>query len=300
MESLNGSANKDSRKSNGWRTDLHPTQVTLPWLDLRVFYVRVSQCVVDDSTPEILTLNHIPLNHNTLLEVNSVRANTYSNPISALLRRDRLDKQSEEATFISTDVIRTTGSSKFEVVVDNIVVLSGIIEFCRSNGNGAVGEAEGHGHGWSMRCDSDLVPGNGFLKGSRFFGSPTFDVYVTGTFLGNPIILTNTFQLSSPRSQTRNFSAQEFNDNENLRDMVPDPVPQVTEDSEHKDENEEHYHDNVHLYADYPEGELSWFNAGVRVGVGIGLSVCLGIGIGVGLMVRTYQGTASNFRRQLF
>lgn len=53
-------------------------------------------------------------------------------------------------------------------------------------------------------------------------------------------------------------------------------------------------------YADGEDGELSWFNAGVRVGVGIGLSVCLGIGIGVGLLVKTYQGTASRFRRRLF
>lgn len=79
-------------------------------------------------------------------------------------------------------------------------------------------------------------------------------------------------------------------------------LKQTTEDSEHEDENEEHYHNNMQMqqFPEYPEGELSWFNAGVRVGVGIGLSVCLGIGIGVGLLVRTYQGTARNFRRQLF
>lgn len=53
-------------------------------------------------------------------------------------------------------------------------------------------------------------------------------------------------------------------------------------------------------YADGEDGELSWFNAGVRVGVGIGLSVCLGIGIGVGLLVKTYQGTTRHFRRRPF
>ena len=47
------------------------------------------------------------------------------------------------------------------------------------------------------------------------------------------------------------------------------------------------------------DGELTWFNAGVRVGVGIGLSVCLGIGLGVGLLVKTYQGTTRTFRRRL-
>ncbi|KAL0379473.1 UNVERIFIED_CONTAM: hypothetical protein Sangu_0011600 [Sesamum angustifolium] len=31
----------------------------------------------------------------------------------------------------------------------------------------------------------------------------------------------------------------------------------------------------------YPgeDGQLSWFNAGVRVGVGIGLGMCLGVGL---------------------
>lgn len=52
-------------------------------------------------------------------------------------------------------------------------------------------------------------------------------------------------------------------------------------------------------YLEGEDGELSWFNAGVRVGVGIGLSICLGVGIGVGLLVRTYQGTTRNFRRRL-
>lgn len=52
-------------------------------------------------------------------------------------------------------------------------------------------------------------------------------------------------------------------------------------------------------YLEGEDGELSWFNAGVRVGVGIGLGVCVGVGIGVGLLVRTYQGTTRNFRRRL-
>ena len=44
------------------------------------------------------------------------------------------------------------------------------------------------------------------------------------------------------------------------------------------------------------DGQLTWFNAGVRVGVGIGLGMCLGIGIGGGLLMRSYQATTRNFR----
>lgn len=48
------------------------------------------------------------------------------------------------------------------------------------------------------------------------------------------------------------------------------------------------------------DGQLTWFNAGVRVGVGIGLGMCLGVGIGVGLLMRSYQATTRNFRRRFF
>lgn len=46
---------------------------------------------------------------------------------------------------------------------------------------------------------------------------------------------------------------------------------------------------------DGEDGEMSWFNAGVRVGVGIGLGICVGVGVGVGLLVRTTR----NLRRRL-
>ncbi|XP_020581849.1 uncharacterized protein At1g01500-like [Phalaenopsis equestris] len=48
------------------------------------------------------------------------------------------------------------------------------------------------------------------------------------------------------------------------------------------------------------DGQLSWFNAGVRVGVGIGLGMCIGIGIGAGLLLRSYQATTRSFRRRFF
>lgn len=60
-------------------------------------------------------------------------------------------------------------------------------------------------------------------------------------------------------------------------------------------------YNSIYSRADYIEGEdgeLSWFNAGVRVGVGIGLGICLGVGIGVGLLVRTYQTTTRGLRRR--
>jgi len=53
-------------------------------------------------------------------------------------------------------------------------------------------------------------------------------------------------------------------------------------------------------YSDDDDGQLSWFNAGVRVGVGIGLGVCVGVGIGVGLLMRSYQATTRSLKRRFF
>lgn len=73
---------------------------------------------------------------------------------------------------------------------------------------------------------------------------------------------------------------------------------QATEYRNYKPESEEDY--NIMYWGqtelmDGEDGEMSWFNAGVRVGVGIGLGICVGVGVGLGLLVRTTR----NLRRRL-
>ncbi|XP_022768971.1 uncharacterized protein At1g01500-like [Durio zibethinus] len=277
------------------------------WFDLRVFYVRVSNFQVDDSTPEFLTLNHIPLDPDTLLEVNGTRSGIYSDGVSLLLRRDRVDKKSEEATFVSTDSIRLMGSVKFEVFDKKDLILSGVLEM--SSNNGFIGEAKNYVKRWSINCESEITSGSGFLKGKHIFcpelSPPTIEVYVAGCFSGTPIILTKTLQLNYRKKHNRKGmldTIPEYESTECEKDKSPGLNLQVAEYGNYKQENDEDY-SNMYWrrteYIDGEDGELSWFNAGVRVGVGIGLSVCLGIGIGVGLLVRTYQATTRNFKRRL-
>lgn len=76
---------------------------------------------------------------------------------------------------------------------------------------------------------------------------------------------------------------------------------QATESSRFtQDDDEDEDYKNFYSgeYLEGEDGELTWFNAGVRVGVGIGLGICLGVGIGVGVLVRTYQATSRRFRRR--
>ncbi|CAI9104512.1 OLC1v1003198C2 [Oldenlandia corymbosa var. corymbosa] len=213
MENVHDRANGNGVVENGHCTatrhyDYQSSSCTikssLSWLDLRVFYVRLCKCEIDESsTPEFLTFNHVPLNRDTLLEVNGVRTSLYSDGVSTVLRRDRVDKKSEEVTFVSTDSIRMTGSVKFEVFDKDVLVLSGSLEACDSNGyNG--GESRHYEHHWSMNCGSGILHETGLNQyANSEQGSPAIEVYVAGSFLGSPIILTKTLHFSLRRKQMR-------------------------------------------------------------------------------------------------
>ena len=200
---------------------------------MRVFYVRVSKFKVDDSTPEFLTLNHIPLDPDTLLEVNGTRSSIYSDGVSLLLRRDRVNKESEEATFVSTDSIRLTGSVKFEVFDKKDLILSGVLEM--SSSNGLIGESKNNVKRWSMNCESEITSGSGFLKGKHISCSelspPTIEVYVAGCFSGTPIILTKTLQLNYRKKHNRKGmldAIPEYESTECQKDMSSGLDIQVT------------------------------------------------------------------------
>ncbi|KAL6517294.1 hypothetical protein OROMI_032995 [Orobanche minor] len=282
---------------------LNNIKPSLQWLDLRVFYVKLSKCVVgNNSTPDFLTLNHIPLSRDTLLEVNYVRSSIYSDGVSTLLKRDRLDKRSEEVTFVSTDSVRTTGSVMFEVFYKDVLVLYGNLEMCC--GNGFIGESKSRGPKWSMSCGTDVFADAGYLNGNQN-RSPDIEVYVAGSFGGSPIVLSKTLQLSYKKKhnkqQTRKGMLECIPEYESRDDSSTLTIPPAHY-QEYKQEGEGACYHGPYVGIEYLEGEdgeLSWFNAGVRVGVGIGLSICLGVGIGVGLLVRTYQGTARNLTRRI-
>lgn len=270
-------------------------KLSLSWFDIRVFYIRISNFVVDDSTPESLTLNHIPLSPDTLLEVNGKRCSMYSEGVSCLLRRDRVDKKAEEATFVSTDSIRLTGNVNFEVFHKDDLVLSGVLEM--ADVNGFIRESKETVRRWSMNCESVMSAGTGFLKGKHIVGSesfsPTIEVYVAGCFSGTPIILTKTLQLIHRKKHHRKGmldSIPEHETAEQQKEVSSEHDLQVTDNRSYKPESEEDYNNMYWRQTelmDGEDGELSWFNAGVRVGVGIGLGICVGVGVGVGLLVRS-------------
>ncbi|KAF6162170.1 hypothetical protein GIB67_008299 [Kingdonia uniflora] len=275
------------------------------WFEIRLFYVRFAPCVVE-SVPDHLTIRHLRREIGVSLEINGSRIPT-SDSVDLKLRRDRVDKESSEVTYVSTDSVRVTGAIEFEVYEkEDCMILCGSLERMESTWG------KDPGSGWSMDCYTAVAVSNG---GSAFFhpklgvSSPSIEVYVAGCCSGVPLILTKTIQLSPRRKHARHAMLDAIPEDEETgkaqsseNGVCRQRKLQVS-DSEVGEYDQEgkmvHGFYSEDMYTD-DDGQLTWFNAGVRVGVGIGLGMCLGVGIGVGLLMRSYQATTRTFRRRFF
>ncbi|KAK9066678.1 hypothetical protein SSX86_014001 [Deinandra increscens subsp. villosa] len=118
---------------------------------------------------------------------------------SCRLKRNRVDKTFEEATFVSTDSIRLSGSVKFEVFDGENLILSGALEMHNEKEND-IGK-------WSMSCKSMISRSTRFFKDRQMAGCdsmpPMIEVYVAGSFSGSPVILTKTLQIGIKKKQSR-------------------------------------------------------------------------------------------------
>ncbi|CAN6290130.1 unnamed protein product [Urochloa humidicola] len=283
-------------------------------LTLRVFYLRVSRCEVDESMLDTLTLTHIPLTPDTDLQVTG-GADHYQKPssistskigsISCPLRRDRIDARSQEATFVSTAAVRMSGSVRFEVHNRDERLMVGILELCE-----AEGKKKKKSKSWVMKCQVATQRGSGFLRcgGGGEAKPPAVEVYVAGVFRGTPIVFTKAMQLRfRRRRQAKAFMDPIPECGEQAEDMKETPTKRDQQESEYRcykpdpDDEDGLYLKPAGLELDEDEeySELSWFTAGVRVGVGISLGICLGVGIGASLLLRSYQSTSRNLKRRL-
>ncbi|KAF8413227.1 hypothetical protein HHK36_001203 [Tetracentron sinense] len=182
--------------------------------EIRLFYVRIAPCVVG-SVPDHLTICHLRREIGVLLEINGSRIPA-SDTASLTLRRDRLDKESSEVTYVSTDTVRVTGAVEFEVFEREDMVLCGSLERMESPwSNGSVGLDHHQGlendskTGWGMDCytAASLATGSSaFFQPKLGISSPSIEVYVAGCCSGVPLILTKMIQLSPRRKPPRHMT----------------------------------------------------------------------------------------------
>ncbi|XP_024529149.1 uncharacterized protein At1g01500 isoform X1 [Selaginella moellendorffii] len=339
------------------------------WFDVRVLYARVAFCAVEEA-PELLTIWFPPRGIDIALEVNGGRV-APSEEACIALRRDRLDLESEEVTFVSTDNLRTSGSLAFEIYHRHDFLVSGCLKQSVISSHDSSSFCEGgmpgiRKLGWRMECSCEAgsskcsfvrvqqhhlrspppppSPSPSSSSSSSSSLTTLMEVCVVGRYIGSPVILTQTVQLNARRSRLRCTVLDVIPEDEECcgaatptpknrcfgsgggggggvprecfvtdqqQQQLGENFPEAAEVSvsavksrdgddgvDRDDDDDEEFRK---LYeSDYEEnGDVSWFNAGVRVGVGIGLGMCLGVGLGVGLMVRTYNATARSFRRGL-
>ncbi|KAJ8900573.1 hypothetical protein K2173_025350 [Erythroxylum novogranatense] len=267
---------------------------TSSWLDIRLFYVRITPCVIG-SVPDHLTLRHLRRGINTPLEINGATIPAADSP-TLILRRDRVNKESSEVTYVSTDSVRVTGAVEFEVMEsNNDLLLCGSLERIESAwGNGSLGPENDSKTGWSIECYMAACVGEGksvFFQPRMGVSAPEIEVYIAGCCGGVPVILTKTILVSPRRKGSRHATLDAIPEDDELekeknnvgnnglvRHRKVQSTDSDSEDYKTDGKIEDRYYRDDLYYGE--DGQLSWFNAGVRVGVGIGLGMCLGIGIG--------------------
>ncbi|PIN20173.1 hypothetical protein CDL12_07135 [Handroanthus impetiginosus] len=294
-----------------------PPTFTGGCLEIRLFYVRIVPCAVD-SLPGHLILRHLRRELGVLLEINGARIPS-SDAVSITLRRDRVDKDSSEVTYVSTDSVKISGHVEFEVCEegkDLDMILCGSLQradVAAAWNNGSVLENDSK-TGWGMDCFvANSVATNGrssFFQPKIGTFSPSIEVYVAGCCSGMPVILTKTILVSPRRKVLRQAMLDAIPEDEEMgkeqrslsNGLIRQRKLQLMESDTDDYESDGKVMPNYYSEDMYPgeDGQLSWFNAGVRVGVGIGLGMCLGVGIGVGLLMRSYQATTRSFRRRFF
>jgi len=202
-------------------------------LALRVFYLRVSRCEVDESMLGTLTLTHTPLTPDTILDVSGAdhhpgiisNGNGKGSSVSFALRRDRVDKRSQEATFVCTATVRVSGSVRFEVQSKDEKIIVGILEACDCD----VDSKGGATKSWVMKCQGATQRGSGFLRCGCGGGGerdttkpPVVEVYVAGVFRATPVVFTRAMQLRFRRRRlVKAFMDPIPECGEQVEDMTP-------------------------------------------------------------------------------
>ncbi|KAF9687853.1 hypothetical protein SADUNF_Sadunf02G0136300 [Salix dunnii] len=130
------------------------TNKSSSWLEVRLFYVRITPCVIE-SVPGHLTLRHLGRSISTPLEINGSKIPA-ADSASLNLRRDRLNKESSEVTYASMESVRVTCGVEFEVLDNKDIVLCGSLERIETTSwgnNGSVGRLENDAKtGWCLEC----------------------------------------------------------------------------------------------------------------------------------------------------
>ncbi|KAF8401160.1 hypothetical protein HHK36_014464 [Tetracentron sinense] len=247
-----------------------PYKISKETFEFKVIYMRI---VSSSDMQSCMSLIFPPRDLHTCLQINGMKIHP-NEKISRHLKRHRSDALMSESIYVNTDRIKFRGSFlPFQVhIQDSSSLVSGIL---RKMGDGLVDSKDDCS--WVMDCKEGEV---------RDIHGGLVDVYFAGRSLGIPVLLNGMVEL---KNRWKGLDCIPEGDETVCGNTKESGEKPITEFDVKNDDLEE--------YLVEEEGELSWFNAGVRVGMGLGLGMCLGVGVGLGLIIRTYRATSGAFRR---
>ena len=173
------------------------------WLDVKVVYARVSAPNIANSTLDCLLFACPPRGIVSELEVNGARIPPSDEAVLAL-RKDRIDTDSSEATFVSTDKLRLRSSLAFRVVHEGEQLVAGEIS-CKGKSPCGSDHAKTGWCQWVVDCTCTTSSSwSGFMVKSVQDLSdraiqPSVEICIVGRADGAPVMLTETVQLTARR-----------------------------------------------------------------------------------------------------
>ncbi|KAL5698573.1 hypothetical protein ACHQM5_029597 [Ranunculus cassubicifolius] len=258
-----------------------------PSFEFKVIYMRIISISSLDMQQTSMTINFPPRDPQTCLQINGIKIHS-NEKTSRTLNKHREDAFMSESVFVNTDRIKFKGKFlPFEVQIDgcsSVLVYGGLK---RKEGVEIKDECM-----WDMECrEGDF--------GGKEFNGGFVDAYVAGRCLGKPLLLNEVVELKKWKDLDC-FLEDDGTKSDTSKDMeakciqqleIKNSAEQVNLNAEKCAEEEEEGPTLVE------EGELSWFNAGVRLGIGLGVGMSLGVGVGLGLIMRTYSATSGVLKK---
>jgi len=280
------------------------------WFDIKVFYIKIDACGFDPA-PGSLTVHYAPRSSSTELEINGKRIRPSASAFLTL-RRNGIDENASVATYVSTDVTRTTGKVCFDVCVREETLICGTLERKGSVKDDDVTQLRQPSWTVDFCCALDY-PSKWSSTKPNINKFPCLELYIAGRAGSSAMVLTGTEQLIPRRKRARHGVTldviPEGNDYENS----------IFNSADHdRLENEETFMElddtSIAMMCDaaterlialfepwevqcFKCSQLSWLNAGLRLGVGFVLGACLGLGVGVVILfMRTYEARIRHLR----
>ena len=252
---------KESGDAAGDDDKNDPTLVDIPAFENQACFVRTRGAGARESWPEVLAWR------------------TTDGERSFTLRRDKT------CCYVSTDFWKIRRKTSFEVCDGDDVWLTCVL----TPGDGA----------WTLECK---IAEAAEAKGAQPRWEMNIEVSLVGKCKSCPCFLSQTARttrkIKTTLSKSSALSLSAINEDEQTAHVPERYMGLLPDFSEQFEATYKALGGQGSLSEGEGTGDITWFNAGLRIGVGVGLGICLGAGLGAGIIMRSYQAASGGIKRR--